>query len=67
MDGLYEKHLEILEKLGQIRRKHLSEIACLQVVDEDIDSKIRGEVWLEVSKSRRASVSSLRCLMMNYS
>jgi hypothetical protein len=32
MDGLYEEHLEILEKLRQIRRKHLSEIACLPVV-----------------------------------
>jgi|LakMenE01Jun11ns_1017448.scaffolds.fasta_scaffold5070818_1 hypothetical protein len=42
MDGLYEKHLEILEKLGQIRRKHLSEIACLQVVGEDIDFKDKG-------------------------
>jgi hypothetical protein len=42
MDGLYEKHLEMLGKLGQIRRKHLSEIACLQVVGEDIDFKDKG-------------------------
>jgi hypothetical protein len=42
MDGLYEKHLEILEKLGQIWRKHLSEIACLQVVGEDIDFRDKG-------------------------
>jgi hypothetical protein len=42
MDGLYEKHLVILEKLVQIRRKHLSEIACLQVFGEDIDFKDKG-------------------------
>jgi hypothetical protein len=42
MDVLYEEHLEILEKLGQIRRKHLSEIAYLQVVREDIHLKDRG-------------------------
>ncbi len=42
MDGLYEEHLEIVEKLGQIRRKHLSEISCLQVVGEDNDFKDKG-------------------------
>jgi hypothetical protein len=42
MDGLYEEYLEILEKLGQIRWKHLSEIAGLQVAGEDIHFKDRG-------------------------
>jgi hypothetical protein len=42
MDGLYEELLKILEKLGQIRRKHLSEIACLQMVGEDINFRDKG-------------------------
>jgi hypothetical protein len=42
MNGLYEEHLKILEKLGQIRRKHVSEIACLQVVGDDIDFRDKG-------------------------
>jgi hypothetical protein len=42
MGGLYGKHLELLEKLGQIRRKHLSKIAYLQVVGEDIYFRDKG-------------------------
>jgi hypothetical protein len=42
MHGLYEKRLKIVEKLGQIRRKHLCEKACLQIVGEDIDFRDKG-------------------------
>ncbi len=42
MNGLYEDHLEILDKLGQRKRKHLFEIVCLQVVGEDIDFRDKG-------------------------